>query len=142
MTTRAQRTVEIAASPRDVWTFLSDTKKRADAISVIEEVELNDETHATWYLSLPIPAIDETIAIETEDTIRDSVEYIKFVGRSRLVRVVGEHDLEPTDRGTCLSNRLTVEGEAPGIERYFEQQLDKEFDNLETALQNDLTDNS
>lgn len=142
MTTRAQRTVEIAASPDDVWSFLSDPEKRADSISVIEEFELDDETHATWYLSLPIPAVDETIAVETEDTTRDPVEYIKFVGRARLVSVIGEHELEPTDRGTRLDNRLTVEGEAPGIEQYFEQRLDDEFDNLETALRSDLTDDS
>ena len=142
MTTRAQRTVEIAASPSDVWSFLSDPQKRAEAISVIEEFELDDETHATWYLSLPIPGIDETIAIETEDTIRDPVECIKFVGRSRLMHVVGEHELEPTDRGTRLRSRFTVEGEAPGIEQYFEQKLDEEFDNLETALRADTADES
>ena len=142
MTTRVQRTVEIAAPPRDVWSFLSDPEKRANSISVIEDFELDDETHATWYLSLPIPAIDGTVAIETEDTIRDPVEYIEFVGRSRLVRVVGEHELEPTDQGTRLSTRFTVEGKAPGIEQYFEQRLDDEFDNLQTALRNDLADES
>ena len=140
MTTRAQRTVEIAASPHDVWSFLSDPQKRADAINVIEEFELDDETHVTWYLSLPIPGIDETIAIETEDTIRDPVECIEFVGRSRLMHVVGEHELEPTDQGTRLRNRFTVEGEAPGIEQYFEQKLDEEFDNLETALRADVAE--
>lgn len=142
MTTRAERTVEIAASPHDVWSFLSDPQKRADSISVIEAFELEDETHATWYLSLPIPGIDEMIAIETEDTIRDPVECIEFVGRSQLVRVVGEHELEPTDRGTRLSNRITVEGEVPGVERYFELKLDDEFDNLEAALRNDLVGES
>ena len=140
MTTRAQRTVEIAASPDDLWSFLSNPEKRADSISVIEEFELDDETHATWYLSLPIPGIDETVAIETEDTVRDPVQYIEFVGRSQLMHVVGEHELEPTDRGTRLRSRFTVEGEAPGIEQYFEQKLDNEFDNLETALRNDLAD--
>lgn len=142
MTTRAQRAVEIAAPPRDVWSFLSDPEKRADSISVIEEFELNDETHATWYLSVPIPVVDETVVIETEDTVRDPVEYIKFIGRSRLLSVIGEHELEPTDRGTRIDNRFTVEGEAPGVEQYFEQRLDDEFDNLETALRNDLTDDS
>lgn len=140
MTTRAQRTVEIAAPPRDIWSFLSDPEKRANSLSVIEEFELKDETHATWYLSVPIPVIDETVIIETEDTTRNPVEYIEFVGRSRLLNVIGEHELEPTDGGTRLDNRFTVEGEAPGIEEYFEQQLDNEFDNFETALRNDLTD--
>ena len=140
MTTRAQRTIEIAASPHDVWSFLSDPEKRANSISVIEDFELNDETHATWFLSLPIPGVDETIAIETEDTVRDPVEYIKFVGRSKLAHVVGEHELEPINQGTRLNSRFTVESTVPGIEQYFEQKLDGEFDNLETALRTSLAD--
>ena len=58
------------------------------------------------------------------------------------MRVVGEHELEPTDQGTRLRSRFTVVGEAPGIEQYFEQKLDEEFDNLETALRTDLVDDS
>ncbi|HET7323837.1 MAG TPA: SRPBCC family protein [Halococcus sp.] len=142
MTTRAERTTEIAVSPEDVWAFLSDPEKRANAISVVESFELEDETHATWYLSLPIPGIDETVAIETEDTVRDPVTHLEFTGRSQVVRVVGEHELEPTEEGTRLRNRFTVDGEAPGIEQYFEKKLDEEFDNLETALRDDLAADS
>lgn len=142
MTTRAKRTVELSAPPEAIWEFLSDPEKRAEAISVVEKFELDDDTHATWYLSLPIPAVDETIAIETEDTDRDPHEYIKFIGESELVRVIGEHKLQPTDEGTRLRNRFTVEGEVPGIEQYFEKKLDEEFDNLETALRNDIDTDS
>jgi carbon monoxide dehydrogenase subunit G len=54
------------------------------------------------------------------------------------MHVVGEHELEPTDEGTQLTNRFTVEGRLPGVERFFKRNLETEFDNLEDAIFDDL----
>jgi carbon monoxide dehydrogenase subunit G len=137
MTVRIERTFELAVPPEQVWAFIADPGKRAEAISVVESFEVHDETHATWHIALPIPFVDRTIAVETEDTERDPPTHVEFVGRSRVLRVVGEHDLETVDDGTSLRNRFTVEGKVPGVERFFKRNLDDELDNLEAAIRAD-----
>lgn len=138
MTVRVERTFELEAPPERVWEFITDPAKRARPISVVKEFDVHDDTHATWHISLPIPFVDRTIAVETEDTVREPPTYVEFVGRSRVMRVVGEHDLEPTDGGTRLTNRFTVEGKVPGVERFFKRNLDDELDNLERAIREDV----
>lgn len=140
MTIRVERVMEIPAQPEDVWEFIVDPEKRARPISVVVDFELDDDDarKAIWKLKLPIPLINRTISVETEDVTRDPPEYVKFTGRSKVMRVVGEHELEPTDDGTRLTNRFTVEGRVPGVERYFKRNLETEFDNLEDALLEDL----
>jgi carbon monoxide dehydrogenase subunit G len=134
MTVRVERTIEIAAPPERVWEFIADPGKRARPISVVDSFEVHDDTHATWHLSLPLPLVNRTITVETEDTERDPPNHVEFVGRSRVMRVVGEHDLEAVGEGTRLTNRFTVEGKLPGVERFFKRNLDDELDNLETAI--------
>ncbi len=137
MTVRVERTFELEAPPERVWEFIADPGKRAKPISVVEDFEVHDETRATWHISLPIPFVNHTIAVETEDTVRDPPSRVKFVGRSRVMRVVGEHDLEAAGEGTRLTNRFTVEGKVPGVERFFKRNLDGELDNLERAIRED-----
>ena len=140
MTVRVERTAELAAERERVWAFLIDPAKRAGAISVVSEFELVDETgrKATWYLDLPIPLLRNAFAVETEDVVRREPEYVKFTGRSRAMNVVGEHELEETETGTKLTNRFTVEGKLPGVERFFERSLDSELENLRKAIEADL----
>jgi carbon monoxide dehydrogenase subunit G len=52
--------------------------------------------------------------------------------------VVGEHRLEPNGEGTELTNRFVVDGRFPGVEHFFERNMDGEFDNLERAIYEDL----
>jgi carbon monoxide dehydrogenase subunit G len=137
MTVRVERTFELDASPEEVWEFIADPGKRAQPISVVESFEVHDETHATWHISLPIPFVNRTISVETEDTERDRPSHVEFVGRSRVLRVVGEHDLEAVNGGTRLHNRFTVEGKMPGVEQFFKRNLDDELDNLERAINED-----
>ncbi|EMA42375.1 hypothetical protein C448_10789 [Halococcus morrhuae DSM 1307] len=137
MTVRVERTFELAVPPEQVWAFIADPGKRAEAISVVDSFDIHDETHATWHIALPIPFVDRTIAVETEDTERDPPTHVEFVGRSRVLRVVGEHDLETVDDGTRLRNRFTVEGKMPGVEGFFKRNLDDELDNLEAAIRAD-----
>jgi carbon monoxide dehydrogenase subunit G len=79
--------------------------------------------------------LNRTVSVETEDVERNPPNYVKFVGRSSALRVTGEHELEATETGTRLTNRFVVEGRVPGVERFFERNLDRELDNLEAALE-------
>lgn len=138
MTVRVERVLEVPAAPEAVWAFIADPERRARAISVVEDVDVESDGSATWHVRLPIPVLKRTIAIETEDRQRDPPRYVEFVGRSRAMRVVGEHELAPSDDGTTLTNRFVVDGSLPGVERFFESRLDDELTNLETALRTHL----
>ena len=140
MTVRVERTVELPAERERVWAFLTDPAKRAGAISVVDDFEIQDADgrKAIWYLDLPIPLLRKALAIETQDVERDEPRYVKFTGRSRAMNVVGEHELEETDGGTRLTNRFTVDGRLPGVESFFERNLDGELENLRRAIERDL----
>ncbi|MWG35871.1 SRPBCC family protein [Halomarina oriensis] len=138
MTVRVERTFDLDASPESVWAFISDPRKRAEPISVVDEFEVTGEGTATWHVKLPIPLVNRTTTIETRETDVEPPEYVRFVGRSKVMRVVGEHELTPHDGGTRLTNRFTVDGKLPGVEKYFERNLDGELDNLERALRREL----
>jgi carbon monoxide dehydrogenase subunit G len=138
MTVRVTRTFEFDAPAEGVWEFISDPAKRAAAISVVDHYDVTDERTATWHVSLPIPFIDSTVAVETEDVVRDPPNHVKFVGRSRVMRVTGEHRVEAVGDGCRLVNEFVVDGRVPGVERFFKRNLDKELDNLEAALRESL----
>ena len=140
MTVRVERTVDLPAERERVWAFLTDPAKRAGAISVVDDFDIHDEAgrKATWYLDLPVPLLRNALAIETQDVERDEPRYVKFTGRSRAMNVVGEHELEETEGGTRLTNRFTVEGRLPGVESFFERNLDGELENLRRAIERDL----
>ncbi|PSP82954.1 polyketide cyclase [Halobacteriales archaeon QS_1_68_17] len=142
MTVRVEQSVELPVPRERVWTFISDPEKRARPISVVRDFELESDGRAIWQIKLPIPLIDRTIAVETENVTVDPPSYVKFVGRSRAMRVVGEHELAETENGTgtgtVLTNRFTVEGRVPGVERYFRRNFEGELDNLEDAIREDL----
>ncbi len=137
MTVRVRRVLEFDVPAERVWAFISDPAKRANSISVVEEYE-SDGDAGVWHVRLPIPVINTTIAVETRDVERDPPRYVKFVGRSRALRVTGEHTIEATADGCRLINEFVVEGRLPGVERFFERNLDRELENLERALRADL----
>ncbi|NEU57297.1 CoxG family protein [Halorussus sp. MSC15.2] len=139
MTVRVERTFDLAVSPENVWNFIADPEKRASVISVVSDYEQTGENTSIWHIELPIPFLDRTVPVETEDVERDPPRYVKFVGRSSALRVTGEHEIQETENGSRLVNRFTVEGRVPGIERYFKKNLDEELDNLETALRGEAT---
>jgi len=135
MTVRVRRVFEFDAPPEAVWEFIADPSKRADAISVVERYEVDEGTGAaTWHVRLPIPLVKSTARVETEDVERDPPRYVKFVGKSSVLRVTGEHTVEPTDGHTRLVNEFVVDGRVPGVERFFKRNLDEELENLERAL--------
>jgi carbon monoxide dehydrogenase subunit G len=139
MTVRVEQTIRVSAPPERVWEFIADPEKRARSISVVTDWEDRGDGTSTWFLRLPIPVINKTVTVETEDVERRPPEYVRFVGKSKAMRVQGEHELEPTeDGGTALHNRFVVDGRFPGVERFFKRNLGGEIDNLETALREDL----
>ncbi|ELZ91381.1 hypothetical protein C440_13744 [Haloferax mucosum ATCC BAA-1512] len=139
MTVRVKRTFEFDAAGERVWEFIADPAKRAGAISVVDRFEVaEDGRHATWHLELPIPLVKSTATVETEDIVVEEPTHVKFVGKSRVLRVTGEHTIQPTDGGCRLINEFVVDGRLPGVETFFERNLDTELDNLEAALRRDL----
>jgi carbon monoxide dehydrogenase subunit G len=140
MTVRVERIVEVPASPERVWEFIVDPENRARSISVVSEYELKDGDgrKATWWIELPIPVVRRSVRVDTEDVERREPEYVKFVGRSKVMNVTGEHTIEPTAEGARLTNKFVVEGRFPGVERFFRRNLDRELDNLDAALRREL----
>lgn len=137
MTIRVERTFELAATPEQVWAFIADPEKRARAISVVSDFETTSDGER-WHIELPIPFVKRTITVETEDVTRKEPSYVEFVGRSKVMRVVGEHEIVPTETGCRVENRFTVDGHVPGVERFFERNLDSELRNLERAIQEEI----
>jgi len=140
MTVRVERTFELPVEPERVWEFIADPEHRARAISVVSDFELDDEggQRATWHVELPIPLLSRTAAVRTEDVERRPPEYVKFVGRSKAMRVTGEHEIEDLGGASRVVNRFVVDGRLPGVERYFERNLDREIKNLEATLREEL----
>lgn len=133
MTVRVERTFELDTAPEDVWAFISDPGKRADAISVVYSFDRKGDV-TTWHVRLPV--VNRTISVETQEVERVEGEYVKFVGKSSVLNVTGEHRIEPTeDGGTLLHNEFVVDGRLPGVERFFEGNLDRELENLREALE-------
>jgi carbon monoxide dehydrogenase subunit G len=139
MTVRVRRAFEFEAPAERVWEFIADPGKRAEAISVVRDYEVAaDGNRATWQIDLQLPLVDRTATVETEDIERDEPHYVKFVGKSSVMRVTGEHRIEDTETGSRLHNEFVVDGRLPGVERFFKKRLDAELDNLEAALRRDL----
>lgn len=139
MTVRVTRTFEFDAPAEDVWAFISDPGKRAGAISLVDDYTVHDDGTATWQVRLPIPVIRSTVSVETEEVVSDPPTRVKFVGRSKALRVTGEHRIESVDdRRSRLVNEFVVEGRLPGVEKFFKRNLDGELDNLERALRDDI----
>ena len=70
---------------------------------------------------------------------RTPPEYVRFVGESRVLEVVGEHSIDTGPEMTTLTNTFTVDGSVPGVEQYFKRNLDEEIENLADALQETIT---
>jgi len=107
MTVRVERTVELAVPPDEVWAVIADPEKRAAAISVVEDFSITGERTARWHIGLPVPFVDRTVTVDTEEIEREEPRYVKFVGRSRVMRVLGEHELDNLE--TAIRTDLGIE---------------------------------
>ena len=129
MVTDVERTFEVDATVEEVWALIADPEARAEAISIVDSYEV-DGDELVWQLRLPIPGLGRTVAVRTRDVERDDPEFVRFVGRSKVMDVRGEHELSPTDDGCAVRNRFVVDGRFPGVERFFKRNIDEEIDNL------------
>ncbi|AHG03591.1 polyketide cyclase [Halobacterium sp. DL1] len=134
MTVRVERTFDLSATPEDVWAFISDPEKRASVISVVDSYEREGDT-TTWHVRLPIPVVRSTIPVETRDVETRAPSYVRFVGKSRIFNVTGEHEIEDREGGSRLVTRFVVDGKVPGVEPFFKRNLDDELDELRDALE-------
>lgn len=138
MTVRIERTFEFDAPPEEVWAFIADPAKRAEAISVVDDYEVHEDGSAVWHVKLPIPGIRATVSVKTREVEKVPPERVKFVGKSRALRVTGVHIVERTATGAKLHNQFVVDGRLPGVERFFKSNLDAELENLAEALRAEL----
>ena len=129
MTTTVERTYHVDAPIEDVWALISDPLLRADAISVVESFSTEGE-ETIWRLRLPLPLVRGTIPVRTRDVERDPPRYVRFVGQSKIMTVTGEHALTPTDEGCEVRNTFVVDGRFPGVETFFEYNIDDEIDRV------------
>ncbi|MFT4883466.1 MAG: carbon monoxide dehydrogenase subunit G [Natronomonas sp.] len=137
MVSDVERTFEVEAPIEKVWELIADPTKRAEAISVVESYS-DEGDEFIWQLELPIPVINETVTVRTQDVRRTPPEYVKFVGRSKVMEVTGEHILESTDTGCQVTNRFVVNGKVPGVEKFFQKRIDEEIDNLFQMLEDEF----
>ena len=137
MTVRVERAFEVPIAPDRVWEFIVDPGNRAGAISVVSDYTTDavDDTRVTWHVKLPIPLLRRTITVETRDVTRDPPTYVKFVGRSKVMDVTGEHEIEERNGVTVLTNTFVVDGKVPGVEKFFKRNLDGELENLRRELE-------
>ncbi len=133
MVVEVERTFEIGVSVEEIWTLIADPAVRAAAISVVTAYEV-ENGRATWHLKLPIPFVRQTATVRTRDIERDPPRYVRFRGDASVMRVTGEHELSPTDRGCRVRNRFVVEGRVPGVESFFKRNIDGEIENLRREL--------
>lgn len=143
MTVEVERAFDVDAPIEAVWDLLSNDETRAQTISVVEEYELRDRgnrSEVIWSLSLPIPLVSSTIAVRTRDVERDPPNYVKFVGKSKVMTVTGEHELSETDSGCHVINRFIVDGKVPGVEKFFERNIDDEIENFRLAILDHVRD--
>lgn len=137
MTVEVERAFDVDGSIDTVWDLLSDDETRAKTISVVESYDLRtsaDDIRVIWNLSLPVPLVSSTIEVRTREVERDPPHYVKFVGQSKVMTVTGEHELTETEDGCHVVNRFVVDGKVPGVEKFFERNIDGELDNFRDAI--------
>lgn len=133
MVVEVERVVEVDAPIDEVWEVLSDPARRARAISVVDSFRVEGQEYV-WQVALPIPLVRRTISVRTRDEERDPPTFVRFAGTSKAFSVEGEHELTELDSGTRVRSRFAVDGKLPGVETYFERNIDAELSNLVDSI--------
>jgi carbon monoxide dehydrogenase subunit G len=129
MVVEVERVVEVEADIDDVWEALADPERRARGISIVETYRVEGEEFV-WEVALPLPMVRRTISVRTRDVQREPPTFVRFVGESKAFDVTGEHELEEIDGGTRVRALFSVDGKLPGVETFFERNVDDELQNL------------
>ena len=138
MTVDVERSFEVGAPVDTVWELLSNERNRAEAIEIVKRFE-RDGDETIWHVQLPGPLRSRTMAVRTWDVERDEPHFVKFVGRSKLMDVSGEHELTESETGCLVRSRFVVDGKIPGVERFFRRNVDSEIENIMRTVSNTVT---
>jgi len=133
MVVEVERVVTVDAPIEAAWEVLADPARRARAISVVDSYRVEGQEYV-WQVELPIPLIRRTISVRTRDEERDPPAFVRFAGDSKAFTVEGEHELTALENGTRVRSRFSVDGKLPGVERYFERNIDAELSNLLASI--------
>jgi len=130
---RAELTIEIARTPEDVFSYLTDVSNLPDWQTGVKNATERDG-RIDESRSLFGKEIDTTLEIVEEEAPR------LFTLRTLEgpLRLTVRHELEPADEGTRMT--VTAEGDVPGfaaglLARGAERQFRKDFERLKQILE-------
>jgi len=130
---RAELTIEIARTPEDVFSYLTDVSNLPDWQTGVKSATERDG-RIEESRSLFGKEIDTTLEIIEEEAPR------LFTLRTLEgpLRLTVRHELEPADEGTRMT--VTAEGDVPGfaaglLARGAERQFRKDFERLKQILE-------
>ena len=130
---RAELTIEIARTPEDVFSYLTDVSNLPDWQTGVKSATERDG-RIEESRSLFGKEIDTTLEIVEEEAPR------LFTLRTLEgpLRLTVRHELEPADEGTRMT--VTAEGDVPGfaaglLARGAERQFRKDFERLKQILE-------
>ncbi len=130
---RAELTIEIARTPEDVFSYLTDVSNLPDWQTGVKSATERDG-RIEESRSLFGKEIDTTLEIVEEEAPR------LFTLRTLegLLQLTVRHELEPTDEGTRMT--VTAEGDVSGfaaglLARGAERQFRKDFERLKKILE-------
>lgn len=130
---RAELTIEIARTPEDVFTYLTDVSNLPSWQSGVKTANLR-EGRIEESRSLLGHELNTTLEIVEQEEPR----LFTLRALEGPVRFTVRHELEPSDRGTRLT--VTAEGDVPGfaaglLARGAERQFRKDFERLKEILE-------
>jgi uncharacterized membrane protein len=131
---RAELTIEIARTPTDVFSYLTDVSNLPAWQAGVKSATLRDGRIEESRVLL---GKEFTTTLEVVEQEESSLFTLRALDGP--VRVTVRHELQPTDDGTLLT--VTAEGEVPGgfaaglLARGAERQFRKDFERLKQILE-------
>ena len=130
---RAELTIEIARTPEDVFSYLTDVSNLTEWQTGVKSAALRDG-RIEESRSLLGREIHTTLEIVEQEPPR----LFALCAVEGPIRLSVRHELEPSDGGTRL--KVTAEGDVPGfaavlLARGAEKQFRKDFERLKKILE-------
>jgi len=130
---RAELTIEIARTPEDVFSYLTDVSNLTEWQTGVKSAALRDG-RIEESRSLLGREIHTTLEIVEQEPPR----LFALCAVDGPIRLSVRHELEPSDGGTRL--KVTAEGDVPGfaavlLARGAEKQFRKDFERLKKILE-------
>lgn len=134
MPTTVERVVTVPATREAVWALVADPETRARTIGVVDSYDIHDDNRSVWHVDNPLLPGGATLAIEISEQRRDRPEVVEYEGTSKAFDLTGRHELVTVDGGCQVTSEFDVDQHIPGVEEYFQEQLDAELRRLEQAI--------